>query len=133
MKPSIIVLKEYGDGRDAKTSQYNYDLDFSKVLYNLTDEDCTFILNVILKNIMSDTETELNTIEVYDIFERGSNRIVRIIMKDINGNQNRKIFQIVYDIETKYLSITTNIGELNTAGAIMIYEYFKNKQININN
>ncbi len=133
MKPRIVKLEPYGDYRDNKTSNYKYKLDFEKILYNLSLEDCQFILSVLNKNIMFGEEIEnkseiYNTFAVYSVYERGSERWVDISLKDTDGKLNWKSFRLSFDLESKHF----NVGTLETpksdgSATIMIYEYFLNK------
>ena len=137
MEPKIIQLDAYGDYRDnLKTSIYTYKLDFEKILYNLTTEDCSFILRTLYKNIVFSEDVETgniyNTIEHYRIFERGTERWIRITMMDEKGELNRKSFQISFDTETKHLDIHIGGGSVHdlmsdASAVIMIYEHFLKK------
>lgn len=132
MKPQIIKLEPYGDHRDAKSLPYNYELDFSKIVYNLVVEDCSFILSVLFKNVlMGDdvaTKNIYDTIAHYTVFERGTERWADVTMKNSEDKFKHISFCIRTDVETKMLFISTShTNHADASATIMIYEYFNRK------
>ena len=136
MKPTTVIKhKPYADGdtRGGKTSHYMYTLDFKEKLYNLTIDDCIFILDVFHKNISSLGGNKINAQEYdkvvdYGLWERGTDIMVSIILKkdDISKQQS---FNITYDYETKHIRFDMGINNLlDHSGVIMIYEYFLQHQ-----
>ena len=140
MTPRIIKNEPYGDHRDAKSSKYaDCKVDFEKVIYNLTEEDCAFILSVIHRNtwtpssISVDKEVEkgdrFTICKQYDVMERGSERWAMVAMGDKEDKYSPQAFRLFYDIESKQIFIDTHA---DASAVIMIYEYFLNKQNNGN-
>jgi hypothetical protein len=132
MKPNIIVLQPYGDHRDAKTLNYAYDLDFSKIIYNLDVADCAFILGVLYKNILQGEDVAeknlYDTIAHYEVFERGTERWADVVMKTKDDTLKHLTFRLRTDTETKWLAIAINVHcQAEASASIMIYEYFKKK------
>lgn len=133
MEKRIVKLEPYGDHRDAKSSIYEYKLDFEKILYNLSLKDCQFIISVLYKNIFLGEYTEnnieiYNTIVAYSIYERGSERWADISLSDSDRKLNWKSFHFYYDLETKQFNVKINGSDhFEGSAIIMIYEYFLNK------
>ena len=132
MKPRIVQDTPYGDYRDnLETSQYTYKLDLSTILYNLTDEDCSFILSTLYKNILFGEDVEkgviYNTVVGYDMFERRNDRMGRISMQDKEETLPVKCFLFSYSIKTKHFTLSLGYGkdrmEADASAVIMIYEY----------
>jgi hypothetical protein len=117
---------------------YPKTLDWETIFYNITLEDCNYILRLLFKNLLSgDTISEnkspFDEIVYYDIMIRSETIFLDITVRNSKNGNNQK-FYLIYNRVSDYfhVSLGSSYPETKHTAVILIYEYFKNKSNNAN-